>query len=272
MKKTLLAIILSGIAISSLFADKAAAGFYADQSLQASSIPLGVQSVTRLYYRLPLSKSGGILWESTKIDMGLINQLSPAYDLAGVFVDIEPIAFFDLSLTAQFTGYFDALGFGYVNVLGFGAAFDNASLEPLSQRNASGYLLSAAPTLKAAFGRFAALNTFTITYFHAGAGSGYFFERIANCVLAENDYELANQAYALVTIVPGLFTGLSDSVLIVPGSGYLSHSMAGVCVVKSKLGEKHSFYAALMLGTYLADRYYQYSFYAGGQVGVALAL
>jgi len=272
MRRVILVLVLSAVGTWGLFADKAVGGFYIDQSVQASNIPLGVQLVTQFSYRVPLMKSAGILWESTKIDFGVINTLSPAYELAGVFVDVEPIAFFDLALTAQFTGYFNSLGFGLVDLPGYAAAFDNASLSGLTQSNAAGYMLVAAPTLKVAFGPFAALDTFSATYFHVGDGNGYFFERIANCALSKSDYELSNQLYGLVTIVPGLRAGLNDSVLIVPASGYLSHRVAGVGVFTKKLTEKLSLYSALMLGTFLADRYNQYTLYVGGQLGITLAL
>src|SRR5208283_2671705 len=190
---------------------------------------------------------------------------------AGVFVDLQPIAFFDLALTGQFTGYFNALGFGFVDLPGYSAPFESASISHDGQRTAPGYLLAAAPTLKVALGPFAALDTFSITYFHADDGNGYFFERIANCPLGKKDYELLNQAYALVTITPGLLTGFSDYVLIVPASGYMSHRVAGVGVFNTGLQDKLSLYSALMLGTYLADGYYQYNLYVGGQVGITLA-
>src|SRR5271157_3433322 len=167
MKRLFCTLVLAGIVISSLFADNAAGGFYFDQGFQATYDPLGAQFVSQLYYRLPLVKSEGILWESTKIDMGLINNLSPGYDLAGVFVDIAPIAFFDLALSAQFAGYFSALGFGFTDLSGYDAPFDTASIAQITQRNAAGYVLKAAPTLKFALGPFAALDVFNSTYFNA---------------------------------------------------------------------------------------------------------
>ncbi len=271
MKKVTLAFVLSVLVIGSLFADKAVPGLYLDQSVQTSNVPLGVQLVSQFLYRVPLARSTGILWESTKIDFGVINTLSPAYELAGVFVDVEPIAFFDLALTAQFTGYFSALGFGLVDLPGYAAGFDKASVSELTQSGAAGYMLGAAPTLKVAFGPFAALETFSVTYFHVGDGSGYFFEWIANCALGKSDYELSNQLYGLVTIFPGLLAGFNDYLLIVPGSAYISHRVAGVGVLAKGLTERLSLYSALMLGTFLADRYSQYTLFVGGQVGLTAA-
>ena len=78
-------------------------------------------------------------------------------------------------------------------------------------------MLSAAPTLKYAWGPLVMLNAFSLTYFNVDNGSGYFFERIGNVVLAKSDIELQNQAYLMATVMPGLLAGLNDCVLYVRG-------------------------------------------------------
>ena len=135
-----------------------------------------------------------------------------------------------------------------------------------------GYVLSAAPTLKFAYGPIVMANTFSITYFRADDGNGFFFERIANCVLAKSDVELSNQAYLLATILPGLLAGVNDTLLYVPGSGYLSHWLTALGIYSTRLSEKVAVNGVVMLGTFLADRYFQYAFYVAAQAGVSLAL
>ena len=46
-------------------------GLYFTQSLGASYNPLGVILTSSLRFRFPLVKKSGILWESTKIEMGI---------------------------------------------------------------------------------------------------------------------------------------------------------------------------------------------------------
>ena len=207
MKKLVLALTLLGMVAAGLSAEKAEKGFFLEQSIQASYNPLGLQFLTQAYYRLPLVNREGILWESTRIDLGLQNNLSPAYDMIGAYIDIEPIAIFDLALTAQAIGFFDALGFGFYTVSGYDAGFNDASLGGLTASNTLGYTLSATPTLKVAFGPVALADSFGLTYFSVDNGSGFFYERVNNCVLAKNDYELTNSAYLLVTVVPGVLAG-----------------------------------------------------------------
>jgi hypothetical protein len=260
------------VALPVLSAEPAVRGFYLDQNLQASYNQLGLQLGTKLLYRMPLVEKEGRLWESTKIDVGIANSLSPAYDFVGAYLDIEPIAIFDLAFTAQFAGYYDGLGYGFHDLAGYGAPFDSTALSSLPSKNTTGYFLSAAPTLKFAFGPFAFANTLHITYFDVDGGTGYFYETYANCVLAKSDTELYNDAYALLRVASGIMVGLNDSILFVPSSGYRSHAIQAVGVFSRNLSQRLAFYAALTAGTYLEDRYYRYEPRVAGVMGITSAL
>ena len=274
MKKLILAVaLLAGVGVGvGLWAEKAEKGFYLDESLQASINPLGLQSVTNVYYRVPLVNREGILWESTKIDLGLQNNLSPAYDMIGAYIDIEPIAVFDLALTAQFIGFYDALSFGFYTLSGYGAGFNDAALGLLTPKNTIGYTLAATPTLKVAFGPVAIADSFAFSFFAVDDGNGFFYERINNVVLAKNDYELVNNAYLLYTIVPGVLVGLNDCLVMVPASGYVFYRIVAMGVYSTNLTSKLSINGVLQLGTFLADAYNQYLLFIGAQVGLSVAL
>jgi len=272
MKKTLIVFVLAALAVAGLSAEKTRQGTGLDQDVQASINPLGLQFVTKVFYRMPFIQQEGMLWESTKVEVGVQNNLSPAYDLIGPYIDFSPIAVFDIYLGAQAAGYFNGLGFGFYELSGYGAAFDDSALSGLPSKNSQGWLLTAAPTLKFAWGPLVALDTFSLFYFYADNGSGYFLERIGNVVLAKSDIELQNQAYLLYTIADGIYAGLNDMVLTVPASGYVSHRLVAMGIYSTKLSDMVSLNAVLQLGTYLADRYFQYAFYAAAQVGVSLAL
>ena len=272
MKKTLIVLALFVVILAGLGAEKTRKGTGLDQSIQASFDPLGVQLITKVYYRLPFVQQEGMLWESTKVEVGIQNNLSPAYDMIGAYIDFAPIAIFDLALSAQAIGYFNGLGFGFYDLSGYGAAFDGDSLKALASKNSTGYVLTAAPTLKFAWGPLVMLDAFSLSYFSVDNGSGFFYERVGNVVLAKNDIELLNQAYLLVTVLPGELAGLNDAVLYVPGSGYVSHRLSAMGVYSTRLTDALSLSAVLMLGTYFADRYYQYALYVAAQAGVTLAL
>ena len=247
-------------------------GFYLDQSIQAAYNPLGAQLVTKLFYRLPLSDRGGILWESTKLDLGLENSLSPAFDFLGLYLDLEPIAFFDLTLAARLAGYHDALGYGFRELGGYEDEYDADSLGELAGGSEAGLFLSAAPTLKLAFGPLALSNTLRINYFRAGDGEGYFYEAVGNCVLEKSGFELYNDAYAVALLGGGLMAGLNHSLLYVPGSGYRSSCLKAVAAVDAPLSGRLSLYAALAAGLYLEDRYLEGEARVAGQAGILLEL
>ena len=272
MKNGMIVVLVLILAAPVAFADRAIQGFYFDQNVGASWDPLGAQAVTQLFYRIPLSQSDNILWSSAKVDFGVVNNFSPSYDLAGVFVSIQPIAVFNLVLEAQAAGYFHQLGFGFYTLSGYDAGFDNASLAQLTPIDTTGYVLSAAPTLQVAFGPVALRDTFSLTYYNANGGTGFFYERIGNVALAGSDVELLNQAYALATVYPGLLVGLNDYYLVVTASSYVSHRLAAMAVYTNQLSPKVSLYSILLLGTFLADRYFQYTIYVGGEVGVTVQL
>lgn len=272
MKRLFLLLALGFFTVSANFAEAPVEGFYVDQNLQAAINPLGAQLGTQVFYRMPLIKEKGILWESTKLEIGLKNNFSPAYDLVGPFLDIEPIAIFDLFLSAQFAGYYKALGYGFRDLSGYGAAFDSTALDALPMKDATGYILSAAPTLKFAYGMFAFSNTFRVSYFNVDGGSGYFYEAGGNCPLSKGDIELSNDAYALVVLGSGFMVGLNDSILAVPASGYRTQKLHAIGIYSGSLSQKTSIYAALEAGIYLEDQYLQYTVHADGQVGIVTKL
>ncbi|HUX52653.1 MAG TPA: hypothetical protein VMW73_17825 [Spirochaetia bacterium] len=267
-------IILATIILASatLSAEPVKGGLYYDQNIQASYNPLGLQFVSKLFYRAPLVKSGGILWDSTKIDFGLQNNLSPGYDLIGAFVNVEPIALFSLNATAQLAGFYKTLGYGFYSLASYSSGFDSASLQALTPQNATGYVLSVAPTLKAAVGPISVLDTGTLTYYNVDNGQGFFYERIGNVVLGKSDSELANSAYLLCSVMQGLYVGVNDSLTYVPSSAYLSHRLNAIAAYSGPSTGGLSFYGAFMAGTFLADRYYQYALYIAGQFGVTMKL
>jgi hypothetical protein len=269
--KRLVAAAAALVAAMALCAAPAARGLFLDQSFQAGYNPLGVQLGTKLFYRLPLVKKGGLLWESTKVDVGLTNSLSPAFDFLGAYVDIEPIAFFDLALKAQFAGYYDAFGFGFRELEGYGSDYDSSALDKIDAGSAAGYILSAAPTLKFAFWKLAFSDTLYVNYFKVEGGEGYFYEIFGNCALAERDVELFNDAYLLWILGPGLMLGLNDSLLLVPRSGYRSQTLQAVGVLSRPLSERLSLYAALTAGLHLEDRYLRYKPRAAGMAGIQYA-
>lgn len=272
MKRMLILFLFLTAGLAPVMSQPVEPGFYLNQSLQGEINPLGAQLVSKLYYRLPLIKSKKLIWESTKIDLGIQNNLTPAYDFAGVYVDIAPIAVFDVALSAQVAGYYNALGFGFYGLSGPNASYDSSALHALQPQNTTGYVLSATPTLKAAFGPIVILDSGSINYFKVSGSLAYFYERSYDTVLANPGTELANQAYLLADIRSGILAGINDYLLYVPDTGYVSHRISGIVVYSGRVSGRVSPYGALVVGTYLADRYNVDALYLAVQAGATLHL
>jgi len=247
-------------------------GVYYDQGLQASHNPLGLQTASKVFYRFPVAEPEGMLWESTKLDVGFQNNFSPSYEMAGAFAYFEPIAFFSLAGSAQIGAYYNSFGYGFYELTSYDSSVDPTEMTNAQTKNAFGAILNISPTLKGAYDMFVASNTFGLTYYYADNGQGFFFERINNTPLKKSDIELTNSAYVLVNPIEGLYAGVNDSVLYVPGSGYLSHRLCAVAAYSLPINRGFSFYSGLFLGTFLSDRYFQYAFYTGAQLGMTLKL
>jgi len=247
-------------------------GLYLDQNLQAAYNPLGAQLGTKFFYRAPLNLGEGVLWEPTRIDVGIKNSLSPAFDMVGLYVDILPIAVFDLALSVQAIGFFDAFGFGFRELSGYGAEFGEEALEAIPDGNALGLMIQASPTFQIAFGPFAFMDTLNVNYFAVDDGEGYFHDVVGGAVLKKKDIELYNDAYAMYTFEFGLLVGLNDSILYVPGSGYTTHCLQAVGVYTRDLSEKLSLYAAITAGAWLEDKYFKGMPRVAGQVGITARL
>jgi hypothetical protein len=52
----------------------------------------------------------------------------------------------------------------------------------------------------------------------------------------------------------------------------MSHRLTALGIYTTRLSEKVSINGVVMMGTFLADRYYQYALYVAVQAGVSLAL
>jgi hypothetical protein len=244
---------------------------YYDQALQVSHNPLGLQAASKVFYRFPLFEPEGVLWETTKFDLGVQNNLSPSYEMIGAFANFEPIAFFSLAASAQIGAYYNTFGYGFYELTSYDSSIDPTEMINPT-RNAFGAILNISPTLKCAYDMFVATNTFGVTYYYADNGQGFFFERINNTPLKKSDIELTNSANLLINPIEGLYAGVNDSLLFVPGSGYVSHRLCGVVAYTLPINQGFSFYSGLFLGTFLSDRYFQYSFYTGAGLGMTLKL
>ena len=264
-EKTIPAFLASLLFINAAaFADQ---GTFFYQSAGFSLNPLGVLLDTRALYRIPLSKSQDILWKSTKLDIGLANEWTPADDFLGVRITCEPIAIFDITLRAGYYGMFNVLGYGYYPMATSTSDYgDSARKNPLS---VNGWWCSAAPCLKLKFGRFIAFDCVTANLFDMQK-SGYFLEVRSYAIHKTQDIDIQNDAYALVEINKVIMTGINYHLLSVLGTKVFSDRISAMALVRPEWKRFESTFLAAMAGLYFRDPLFRMKGYVAVQAGFEL--
>ena len=126
-----------------------------------------------LYYRYPFIEKGGKLFRSTKLDIGIQDFLTPAFNRVSAFVKIEPIAFFDLKACIGYDYIYDFLVMNSPDSDYSSETRDDIPKESLHPR--SGFLSDIIPTFKYAIGPVAMFYSFSWTYHNYGY-SGYYYD------------------------------------------------------------------------------------------------
>jgi hypothetical protein len=240
------------------------------QTLGGSINPLGIDLGTQFYWKLPLSDSQDILWKSTSLKIGLQNDVTPAFERLGFFVQIEPIAIFDIKVTAAGAFYYKALSFGFLDLAGYTSEYYSPGADSIVQQDKLGFQLAVKPTFKFALGPVLFSNTFTLEYFNLGAG-GFFYERNYDTVLKYQDFCIANETYLLFDLKV-LLVGLAHYLMYVPGSGALSDRLSAIGIFTFTLSKNISGYVLAMAGTPFADQYNAFKLYGAVLVGFDFVL
>ena len=226
----------------------------------ALQYPPGIQNDSRLFIRFDLYDSDNILFKDSKIDIGIQNKLTPSYDYLGVRMNIEPIAILDITLSAGVFAAFEALGFPFLELQGYDSDFNDAALDLLEPLNRTGTYAYLCPTVKMAFGKMIAMHSITINYFNMGTRSKYFFERMSNAIMAQEDVNLENETYFLYKFNPGIMLGLQHYYLYIPDSKYISQRISLTSIFTPQSGFAKGAYVVTILGGFLRDKYYDLYF------------
>jgi hypothetical protein len=246
-------------------------GLFFSQSIGVGYNPGGIGLDSRLFYRLPVVRKPGLLWESTNIEAGIQNELSPADNVASARFSVEPIAFFDLVCKAGVYNLYNLLGNGCVRLKSPTDAYDpDAQPNPLPD-NARGYWISIAPTLKAKVSRLIVLNTATVNWLGIN-GTGYFLEWRSSLPHRTNDLDIMDDAYLLAECTTWLLAGATYHYAYVTGTKLCSHRLCAIAIIKPTYPPLKSTYAAVIAGFYPQDPHYNHRFSAGCLIGADFRL
>jgi hypothetical protein len=269
MKIKILIVLFSVIVCTtafSLYAEKTIQGFSTEQAIGASYDPLGLFLDTKLSYRTPFVDKKGPLWESTKLELGVQNEWTPADNLLSIRAAFEPIGFFDVCAKAGYFLMFDGLGYGCFRMETPDRAYDLRTQKNNKPVAAQGYWLSIAPTLKAKIGRYIMLNSLTINRI-AIDGQNYFLEIRSYLPHRVKDVDLVNNAYMLYECSESVLTGITMKSEFVCGTSLRSHRLCAMAVIKNKpIILKHSF-IAVNAGFYFLDPLFSRQVFLGCLVG-----
>ncbi len=270
-----IAILAVFTSVSLLSAAKAAGGFYFNQDLGVSWNALGAALGTRIVYRIPLSQSDDILWSSTKIDVGIDNSLTPADNRIALYLQIEPIAVFDVTVLAGGAFAYKLLGYGFSEVGGYFSDVSENALATVPQEDKAFFFLKISPRLKAQFGPVIAANTLDYLYLGSGPESRYYYQRKEALVMRYSDACLVNNTYLLYDFSNGLFAGLNYYILWHPESLWGTQYAAALGAYEWKIAPETVLSFNLLLGWYTVDSYRQYNTllpYVAGAAGLNIRI
>jgi hypothetical protein len=272
-KETFIVLLTFGIFLlaGSTMAEKVQQGIYNYNSLGGSYNPLGVLLDNRITMRFPLSARTGILWESTKLDIGIQNTWTPTDDIAGLRVTVVPVALFSLTATAGFFGMYTGLGYGLYSFPSATSRYGSSLPKDADRQSATGAWLSLEPELKLKISRLIIVNTFTANYLSLNR-SGYFLELRSYSLHKTTDVDIINNANLLFEFNKSFLAGGTYRYLRVFGTGIESHRVAALAIIlfpSSKLGNT---FLATTAGAYLADPAFGQSPYLGLMAGMDLKI
>jgi hypothetical protein len=253
MKRLLLFAILIFI-ISDSSAENSVSGIYLKQSVGGSYNPLGVLSTTHLFYRLPLIKKDGLLWEASKIDMGINNDLSPAFENPGLFIQIEPIAIFDCKFQINLVYLYKHLGFGYIALDSVSSSYAPDSIKDRPQSSNNGYWFKTSPTLKLMIKKLIFANTFSYNTIMMNK-NGYYVERLTNVLLDYKDILITNDIFTLYEFSKSFIAGVNFYSNRVQSTDAATHRLSLAAIYSFQFNPKTVFNGVILAGTYIRHDY-----------------
>lgn len=257
-------------------------GLILDSSLSAAVNYLGLKLTNNLTYRVPLVKNNGMLWKSTKFEIGISDDISPSYHRISALMIIEPIAFFDLKVLAGHDLEWAALTGGIYDIIqdpstitDWGSEYSDVFIES-TRHTAGGFRLKVMPTAKIAVGPVAATYTFTLGYhaYDTTTASGYYYDAETFTIHRLNDFYFVHDA-KLIGRFLDFMVGANFIYTQIYSWGYSNMKLAGLFVYTPSwkvLPETIQPYFIIQAGSYIRDLYNAGKFSAAAVIGASFKL
>lgn len=199
----------------------------------------GIIYIIKAYKRWWLYDSEDILWKNGHIDIGFIDDISPIFNLAGGFVEIEPIAVLNLRLDFQQFTLFPlpinaSYGYFYYPDSSISPSELDFSVDYRSNRDSLpatynyGFRFRGTIRFQVMFYRLAIVHLMEICYYHLNQRDNetYWYDPISDSIHKTKDWDINNFTFFLIQVMEGdekegnLLIGAGYKYLWVQGSGY----------------------------------------------------
>ena len=239
--------------------------------VSARSTPAGFSDAVSLAVMDYYSGSDSILTRNNHIGVGLVDEISPATNAGGVFLEFEPIAVFNLRVQYDYVNYFGLLG-AIVTFPDKNSNYSSGIMNHLDSdriETANGTHFKIQPTLQAEFKRFIMLNTTSFEWFDINK-EDYFYEPTNDTLMKTKDYFFSN-----MTVAGYQVWGTGDYHRIILGARYTYFRVESTERERKQLdgamiwfmGDKRWFMErprlVLVAGGFIEDRYREKDFFTG---------
>lgn len=237
-------------------------GVYTAVSAAGGINPAVARISAEAWYRIPLFSNPGVLWNTSCIDFGLVGSTTPVDYSGSLFFNIEPIAIFNLKLTAGAQRYHTALGYGYQGVDSPDAEYSSSALEKIDGESKAAYKFSAEPTLKFRYGNVIFANTFTLNYINTQTDDEYYYEPYSDSIHKRKDRDYSNSTVLLYEMTGRLLAGVQSFYSRTGSVDCTSNRIAGIVIWKPESGISERISIGAMAGSYMENKNYKGGIFA----------
>lgn len=237
-------------------------GLYTAAGAAGGTNPVIGRISADVYYRIPLSSDPGILWNSTCLDLGMNGSITPVDYNASGYVNIEPVAFFNLKLTATIQQYHTLAGYGYQEMESPDSDYSPEALSDIDGKSKTACKYSAEPTLKFRYSRFIFTDTFTVNHIIVSTSDRYYYEPYSDTVHKKNDWNYANSATLLYEVNNHLLAGVNNYYNKTESTGCRSNRIAAIVLYSPETDNSEKINIGALAGTYSENKNYKNDLYA----------
>lgn len=258
MKKNfLILLLLCCIDVSA--ADK---GLFTSAGAVAGINPVIGRISADIYYRIPLSSDPGILWNSTCLDLGMNGSITPVDYNASGYINIEPIAFFNLKFTAAVQQYHTLAGYGYQKMESPDSDYSPDALSDIEGESKTACKYSAEATLKFRYNRFIFADTFTLNHIIVSASDRYYYEPYSDSIHEKDDWNYANSTSLLYEVNNRLLAGINNYYNRTESTDCRSNRIAAIVLYSPETENSDKINLGVLAGTYTENKNYKNDIYA----------